>query len=266
MVPDLDELGQLLLRRQRCLHALTANPQPKRSLVDQLDIPRSTLDGIMRDLNDADLVAYTDGKWHVTLLGQCALHVHEQYVSQLASLTDIASFGDALSPRSPVPCEFLIGADVHEADTAILDDVIPMLLESVADATRIRGFTPTVISAYAESFYTRATTGDEYQLDLVLPLDIFERLRTMYPDQTHEALHDTQVSLLHGSIPVSFGLWIADNTHAGIIVYAEQGVRGLIINDTDEALAWAENQYERVQRDAEPFFLRGGVRRAPSHS
>lgn len=88
----------------------------------------------------------------------------------------------------------------------------------------------------------------------------------MYPDQTEEALHDMHVSLLRGSIPVSFGLWIADNSHAEIIVYAEQGIRGLIINDTDEAIAWAENQYERVQQDAEPIFLRGGVHQASSLS
>jgi predicted transcriptional regulator len=156
--------------------------------------------------------------------------------------------------------------DFNRADPAVPDEVIQVLLDSVADATHIRGFTPMAISAYADQFYARATAGDEYQLELILPADVFERLYAKYPDQTEEALHDTDVSLRRGSIPVSFGLWIADASHAGIVVYAEQGVRGLIINDTDAALAWAETQYERVQQGTEPLFFRGGRRRASSHS
>lgn len=263
MVSDPDELGRLLLRRYHCLQVLETDRHTKRSLVDQLDIPRSTLDGIMQDLEAAGLVAYTDGEWHATVLGQCALHAHEQYRTHLDSLTNIAGLSDALSPKSPITCDFLVGADVYEAESAVPDAVLEQLMESVADGRTIRGFTPMAISAYVEPFYTRAVSGDNSELELILPPDVFERIRAMYPDQTEEALHRTQVSLLQGSIPVSFGLWIVDDTHAGLVVYAEQGVCGLIMNDTAEALAWAEDQYERVKQDAEPIFLRGGGRHTP---
>ncbi|WP_363465252.1 helix-turn-helix transcriptional regulator [Halogeometricum borinquense] len=255
MVSDTNELGQLLLRRTQCLRSLATDPQSKRSLVDHLDIPRSTLDGIMRELEKANLVSRSNGKWHVTHLGQCSLQVHEQYRSQLDSLTNVSSVTDALPLDNPVPCDFLIGADVYEPDPAVPDDMIQILLESIDDATQIRGFTPIAISAHTKPIYTRATAGDNYNVELLVPTNVFKRLRTMYPNQSDDALSDPQVSLLCGPIPVSFGLWIADNRHTGIIVYADHGVLGLIINDTPEALTWAENQYERVRQDADPISL-----------
>jgi predicted transcriptional regulator len=212
----------------------------------------------MREVEDADLAAYSDGKWQITLFAQWTLQIYEQYRSQLADLADAAPITDALSPESPVTCDFLIGADTYQADPAVPDEVVQVLLESVADATHVRGFTPMAISAYVDQFYSQSTTGDEYQLELILPMDVFERIYTRYPDQTEEALRDTHVSLRHGPIALSFGLWIADSSHAGIIVYAEHGVQGLVINDTDAALEWAENQYERIQQDAQPIAFRGG--------
>ena len=187
----------------------------------------------------------------------------EHICSHLDSLTDIAGLSNALSPKSPITCDFLVGADVYEAESAVPDAVLEQLLESVADGQTIRGFSPMAISAYVEPFYTRAISDDNSELELILPSDVFKRIRAMYPDQTEEALRRTRVSLLQGSVPVSFGLWIVDDSHAGLVVYAEQGVYGIIMNDTAEAVAWAEDQYERVQQDAEPIFLRGGGRYTP---
>ncbi|MCG1008357.1 transcriptional regulator FilR1 domain-containing protein [Halorubrum lacusprofundi] len=64
--------------------------------------------------------------------------------------------------------------------------------------------------------------------------------------------------LCRTSIPFSFGLWIVDSEEAGIIIFTEQGIRGILMNDTDDALTWATNQYERAKQDADPIFLRGG--------
>jgi len=53
---------------------------------------------------------------------------------------------------------------------------------------------------------------------------------------------------LRASIPFSYGLSIFDHDRAGITIFTEQGIAGLIVNDTDDALSWAEKQYERVNR------------------
>jgi len=68
-----------------------------------------------------------------------------------------------------------------------------------------------------------------------VPVDIDRR--TERPD----------VDVLRASIPFSYGLSIFDHDRAGITIFTEQGIAGLIVNDTDDALSWAEKQYERVK-------------------
>jgi hypothetical protein len=65
------------------------------------------------------------------------------------------------------------------------------------------------------------------------------------------------VRLYRASIPFSFGLWIADEDEVGIVVFTEQGLGGILVNDIDDALDWATDQYERVKQDADSVFLRG---------
>jgi len=42
------------------------------------------------------------------------------------------------------------------------------------------------------------------------------------------------------------------------VVFTEQGwLAGILVNDTDDALHWATDQYERAKQEADPVFLRG---------
>lgn len=252
MVPDPDELGRLLIQRRRCLGALVVSPCTKRELVDTIEIPRSTLDGIMRDLDDSNLVAYDSGEWYATLLGRCAYNLHDEYRAQLASLAEVASLGDAFQPDSPVADEFLLGADIHEAETTVPDEVFHVMLESVSDGSRVRFFTPSVIAAYVDPFYRRASTGEDARVELIIPRDLFDRLQKSHSDLLDEILHDPCVSFLHTSIPVSFGLWIVDDAQVGILIYTDCGIKGILVNDTADALEWANDLYERVKRGATP--------------
>jgi predicted transcriptional regulator len=255
------DLADILLKRYECLCTLDNQPQAKRELVESLDVPRSTLDDIVRDLEHADLVEYHDGKWQLTLLGQYTLKHHTSYKEGLESLTNATPVIKELPRDTPVERRFLRDAEVHVATTPVPDEVMQVFLDAVESATHVRGVTPLAMAGYAEPFYRAGTTGSDAQLEVVLPLETFERLRTLHPDSTDRAMADDAITLYHADIPVTFSLWIADDDHAGLIVYADQGVQGILINDTDDALDWATSQYDRIQKDAEALFYRGSARR-----
>jgi len=246
------DLADVLLKRCECLRALSVQPQAKRELVESLDTPRSTLDDIVRDLEDADLVEYHGGKWRPTVLGQCTLSHHTRYKNGLKSLTDAAPVINELPRETPVDRHFLIDADVHVATPPVPDEVIQVLLDAVEPATHVRGVTALAMAGHADSFYRHATTGSDAQLDLVLRPAMFERLRTLNPNQTETTMADENTTLYRGDIDIAFSLWIADEKHAGIIVYADQAIQGVIVNDTDDALDWASDQYNRIEKDATP--------------
>lgn len=260
------DLAKSLLNRHGCLRALANQPQAKPELVDSLDIPRSTLDDIVRELEHADLVEYRDGMWQLTLLGQYALDHHTRYKDGLESLTDAAQVFKGLPRDTPVARRFLIGADVHVASGPVPDGVMEVFLDAVESATHVRRATPIVMAGYIDPFFRCATTGSDAHLEIVLPLETFECLRTLHPKLTDSPMAHEDITVFHAEIPATFSLWIADEDQAGLIVYAEHGVRGVIINDTADALNWATAQYDRIQNDAEQIIYHGSARDNPEIS
>lgn len=250
-------LADVLLKRFECLRALANQSQAKPELVDSVDIPRSTLDDIVRELEHADLVEYRDGKWQLTLLGQYTFGHHTRYEEGLESLTGAAQVLEALPRDTPVERRFLIGADVHVATGPVPDGVMQAFLNAVDSAMHVRRATPVVMAGYADPFFRCATRGSDAQLDVVLPVETFERLRTINPELTDSALADDDISLYHADIPATFSVWIADDDQAGLIVYGDHGVQGVLINDTTDALNWATAQYDRILNDAEQIISRG---------
>ncbi|WP_096396405.1 winged helix-turn-helix domain-containing protein [Halorubrum trapanicum] len=256
--PD-DCLDAVLTERHPFLRALIEQPRSKCDLEDEIDGSRSTLDRALRDLADAELATYEDGVWKPTPLGRCSYRTRNAYLERLENLAEVAPLFNELSSGSPVDCAFVIGADVHETDPSMPDAIMQTLLDSVEGGQVVSVVTPVVVTGFAEDFYERVSRGKNYSLELLIPPDVFERTRAAFPTLTDELLDDENVSLHTASIPFSFGLWIVDSAEAGIIIFTDQGVRGILVNDTTEALDWATEQYERVKQDADPVFLRGHV-------
>jgi len=93
---------------------------------------------------------------------------------------------------------------------------------------------------------------------MIIPPEVHAWFHSTYPSISTDVLNDPDVDVLRASIPFSYGLSIFDHDRAGITIFTEQGIAGLIVNDTDDALSWAEKQYERVKQNADPILLRGG--------
>lgn len=247
------DLASVLLKRHECLRELNCEPQPKSKLVESLDTPRSTLDDIVRELENADLVEYRDGEWQLTPAGQFSLEFHNRYLDGLGSLTEAIAVINKLPRTTPVEARFITGAEVHVATSPVPDEVMHVFLSAVESATHFRGVTPLAMVGYADSFYRAATNGSNAQLEVVLSNETFERLQMLNPDATAEAIADEDTCLYIADVPVTFSLWIADNDQAGIIVYADKGIQGILINNTNDALDWANEQYNHIQSNAEPI-------------
>lgn len=253
-----EELATVLLKRYECLHALVEQPQPKRELVDTLGIPRSTLDNIVRELEHTGLVRYFDGVWQPTLPGQRALQVHEAYLSDIEDIVDSTPVLTTLAPNSGVTRDFIDGADVYEANPSVQNDVMIRLLDYAEAATDIRVATPRLVAGFGDEFYRYGTAGRGATFEMIAPREIHEWIQKRNPKAATELLNDPNLNMFRAPIPFSFSLSIFDAARAGVTVFTEQGIAGLIVNETDDALTWAEELYNSVKKDAEPLFTRGG--------
>lgn len=265
-IPTPEDVETALHNRYKYLCTLVQQPQSKPELVDSVATPRSTLDDIVRELEQAGLVKYIDGKWYPTPSGKVAYRVHRDYLDRLDTLTDASPVLDALKTDSEVDWVFIDGADVYETNPKIPDAVMTKLLNYVEAATDVRVVMPRVVAGYRDQFYQSGISGKDSMLEMIIPFEVYEWLYSKHPSTTEDVLKDPNVGIFHASISFEFGLSIFDHKRAGVTIFTDQGIAGLVVNDTDDAVTWAEDQYERVKQDADQIFLRGGIHQAYSSS
>lgn len=247
--PETDAVAEALRKRGDCLAALVATPRSKRDLGEALEMPRSTLDRAVRELEDAGLIETDGGGYRATALGHVASRVHAEYRSALADACAAADVLADLPPETPLGREFLEDAAVSESAPFAPDGVVDELFASVADADHVRGVAPVALTGHTDEFHERALAGGG-RLTLVLSSAVVETLRET--DSWEDNLQADGMTVSEADVPFSFGLWLTD-AEAGVVVYTDTGIRAVLRNDTDAALAWAEAQYDRVARTATPL-------------
>lgn len=260
------DIATILRKRYECLNVLVNQPQAKPELVDTLETPRSTLDDIVRELEQADFVEYRDGDWYPTQAGRLACRAHRDYLDQLDSLGDISSVLDSMDTDEEISWAFIDGATTYETHSGVQDAVMTTLLDFVEEATNVRVVTPNVVAGYADRFYESGISGRNAKYEMIIPPEVHTWFHSTHPSISTDVLNDPDVDILRASIPFSYGLSIFDDERVGVTIFTDNGIAGLLVNDTDDALEWAENQYERVKQDADRIFLRGGVHQVSSNS
>lgn len=247
-----DELDAVVTERARCLQSLVDSPRRKRDLVDLLDCSKSTVTRALRDLGDAGLVERRDGQWTATRFGRCVAGTRRSYLDRLSTLSDAESLLDDVPADCPLDCRVIDDADVFLADSSVPDAVVREFLDRVETSTDLRIATPTLLTGFARECYERLTATDDYALELVAPGSTLDRVAGVYPDVDELFAGDDAIEVYRGEVPFSFGVWLADD-HVGVLVFADRGISGVVVNDSESATEWAERQYDRARSTATPL-------------
>ena len=87
---------------------------------------------------------------------------------------------------------------------------------------------------------------------MTLADSVVERLSTLNPETVADRMQRPLFSVYRAPVGIEFGLWIGNNpNHTGLIVYADRGVHGVVINRTPAAIEWATDRYRSIQAAAE---------------
>ncbi|MFC7096750.1 helix-turn-helix transcriptional regulator [Halobaculum marinum] len=255
---DTSETAGVLRKRRDVLAALCEGPVRKRTLVESLGVPRTTLDRGIRELVDEGLAERVDGGFQATVVGAKALESADRYHAELAGLHEAEALFESLPADTPVDGRFLAGATVSQPDPSVPDGVVDRLFESVRNATRVHGLAPVVLGGHIDTFDTEARTGGAVP-KMVLTPAVFDHLVESRPERLREQIREGEFEFFVGPIDARFGLWVADHddrpSEAGLLVYTDTGVGGVAINDTPEAVRWAHEQYDDARETAEPVTL-----------
>jgi len=238
-----DDLTELLRLRHDVLAALCDEPRPRHELVEELSGSKSTIYKGLSQLQEAGLVERTDEGFSPTLYGTVSLARYD-------SLTGIARFEELLTdyPGAAVDPAALVGAEVIRPDETDVERHIERLWDLLDGAETAHGVSPIVSPGYVERFLELLEGG--LSVTLVLPKSIVDSLRADYPAELAAVSERARLYETNESIP--FGVVLTRGANPRMAIELRDGplITGLIVNDTPNALRWAEETVDQFRRTA----------------
>lgn len=246
----------VLTRRRSLLERLATTPTRKCDLTEDLDVSRSTIDRGIRELEQLDLIEREGREYRTTLAGELALAEYDRFSSRVSDVVDARDILSSLPPETAIDPTFLDGADVVVSQRP--DPERPAReLERLATSTdHHRGFG----SAFLDHLVTvyRDAIVDGLECEFVVTSDVLDRLVSRHHEAVSDALSTGRIELWEAAERTSLPYCLIVSrgearTVATLLVYVDEGLKGIITNDDPAAVAWAESKLDEIWAAATPI-------------
>ena len=238
--------------KRRDVLAALATPTSKPVLVDDLDTSRSTVDRAIDALMAHDFVARQGSEYVATYAGRAAVDAYERLLERLDTLERVQPVLSALPADIDIDPTILDGATVVESKPSAPQAPVETNVAAVRDATSFRGTGPAVVPRYTDVVLS-LLENDATDVELVLTDAVVDALAETYPDGFANLSGADGLALYVTDETLPYAVWTAetpDRTASGMVVYDDNGIVGVINNDTDAMNEWAAAQYEQARRGA----------------
>lgn len=241
------------LKRVEFLAALSTRPAEKRELVDRLDVSRSTINRGLWDLEKLGLVRYEDDGYELTASGRI---LYEQYCDLADSTVTLLNANGLLSvlpPDAPIGVDFLADAEVLTATETSPSFPILRIVDLVRGAKGLKMVVRTHTSPKLAQTVHETVREADGTAEFLLPRDQYESVRSTYPwvgDMMAAGRLDVR---LIEEPPYTLVVAERDGDDcAAIVVYEEDRIEGVIVNDDPDAVEWATETHARFRERSKP--------------
>lgn len=239
------DLLRLLAHRGALLRCIAAGTHERRTLVDELEVSRSTVNRGIRDLREAGLVTEEAGSFEVTRYGGLTLEVYRT--------ADQVSTVEPLVERLPADLPF---GTIRHAEIVFAEPPVPQRplddIRSMIDgASEAVAFAPAVFPSIVQSTIDAVRDGN-LTVSVVVDEAVLAGLWNERADVVEAGLETEGYTLLVTDRPVTFGLLVVDDRVASVGVHDDTGrLLGLLVNEDRETVDWARETFEEYRRSAD---------------
>ncbi|WP_396611350.1 helix-turn-helix transcriptional regulator [Haloferax sp. S1W] len=243
-------LLRLLLRRDAVVSQIKDGPIDIRSLTDAVDVSRPTVHRSLKELQENHIVTETLDGYVVTPYGELLFDRYRSFLSEFTDVQENRNLLLAIEDASLMGESLLDGATYMKSVPFAPEKLISEVEAFVRNATTVRGFSPFIVGRYASLFHEQQTSGS-LDAEIITSPEVFEYTSMHWNTQFEEAIRDG-LDWLVVDEPIPFGLLIEDGPGESVcVVVDEEGtLRGVIHNDTPNAVAWGNDLYERYRKQA----------------
>ncbi|QKY19664.1 HTH domain-containing protein [Halolamina sp. CBA1230] len=245
---------QILSKRQQVLEQLLNEPQTKPELVEALPCSRSTVDRAIEELQEIGCVERTapnSSLYRGTTLGELMLQTHQEYLGRLQQYEEARPILTELPDDAPIGEDIIRDADVYRSVKSP-DIAFRPGQRLMQDATKMVGTAPVVYREFFEEYIDRLNQGS-FEFEVIIESEVLELIEQEYSDEFDALTNFDAVTVYRTYESFPYGLWVMDRPDsdtAGITFYNEGGVPGAIVNDSDDAVEWAAEQYAQYKHAA----------------
>ena len=246
-----DEPTELLVeavKRAPLLAELLDGPTEMRHLNRRLAPSRSTIHRTVQTFTDGGLVTKTDEGLKLTGFGRAVAHFTVEYQERLEAATRLEPFLNTVAPADvDVPVEYFADATVARPKPSHPHFAIKRIAELIEASDSLRMFSSVISPFYVEVAHREMMDGME--IEVVFDEALAETILSEYYDEAVEALESGRFDVyLHDRVP--FELFVFED-RMGMAAHDDRGIaRALVETDAPEAIAWAEDLYERYAAQA----------------
>ncbi len=246
------EVMQLVAARLDVLER-AQTPHDKRDLVADLTVSRSTVDRALRELEMAELIAWTKEGYVTTAAGKQAV---KQYRITVESISDILAAREVLSELPydcPIPFSLLADAAVEYAADAPPYHLPAGVRDRIVSAQRVHIYLPVLATPQLLDCCQQQVIHEGMTLELLISSPLLETLSEEFPGSLGAmAAVNHCTAFATDTVPdlLPFGVMIAETdttTSVSVIVYGENHtIHGTIHNESTDAVQWAEEKYAYI--------------------
>ncbi len=251
-MPSPSDTSEILRKRYEWLPHLRDTHLTKPELCSQIGVSRSTVDRGMSELESAELVERTDDGYRLTAFGDLLYQLRTSYRRSLEAIHR------AQGMQTPLPTDqygeqvLFDGGNVVLPEPHLPEKPTRRILRLITESRAVHGLTPVMHDQYVSTSYEQVMMH-ELEFEFLITSRIFDGLVSMYSEWLINAFQQESFVIYESQQLPPFGLAIfeqeSDGSHTVVLaLYADNGLSGIVENDSRRAVGWAKQLY-RDYRD-----------------
>lgn len=244
-------MDELLAARNALLEALLETPRTKPELVDELSTSRSTIDRGIASLLETGCIERRDSAYLATETGRLACRARRDYLADLEQIERAEPILTEL-PLESIDLSFLREASIDVPSPQAPWTALETSMRHIRDASAVYGTAPVVFDLYFDEFLESIENGG-LRAELILDRNLFSSLEDDQHDRLREIIEADCGRLYTTALETSYAIWIAEGETvvAGLTVYSENGLAGVLRTDDPESVDWVREQYRERRAESE---------------
>lgn len=265
-MPHNEQLTETVWRRRQFLEHMQHGAITKEELVEELGCSKQNMYKRTGELKELGLVKQEQDKYSLTLYGELAL----QRFQELKEAREYEGLLTTESIEGVLPPHVIEGAEFMLSDSAIPDEPFAYIDKQLHGSDVVEGFSCALFSPNRVSSYYEAVVDKNTRLDAIANRQVVDYILLEHMDTAVTAFESGNITVhvTHQDIP--FSVMIFDRNK--IIVFANEStaeakeiasIKGIIINDSTDAVDWALKQFEEYKENSERITLNDITRKEP---